>query len=143
MKVIDLIQSMQAAIDQLSFHSADTEVLMIPRGYGELTGAIDVGEPAVDGKIIVSLGAKPIKFDFDLLDSKEGTKTFKTPASWGDIRDRVTTVGNVVTMNPPDCLTYGRPVVDDMINDALVHQQWMDICLRGGEDSDREARLYK
>lgn len=144
MKVIDVIKSMQAAIDALSFHSADTEVIM-EAGLSRLTGAIEVdGE---DGEVLVRMEhisyADP---DFDIDWSEElhkrivnmrngATKKFKTPASWGNIRDRVTTVGNVVTMNPPDCLTHGRPVVDDMINDALVHQQWMDICLRGGEDN--------
>lgn len=90
MKVITLIQSMQAAIDALSIHSADTEVRLTPRGYGELTGAIDVGDPDVDGKVIVSLDVNPIKFDVGLFGGKEDTKKTFDQISRGDLWDQLT-----------------------------------------------------
>lgn len=102
MKVIDVIKSMQAAIDQLSFHSADTEVT-IEAGLSRLTGSIEVdGE---DGEVLVRmeqiLHADP---DFDIDWSEELRKRivnvrsgaaseFKTPAAWG----KATALPTVIT----------------------------------------------
>lgn len=111
MKVITLIQSMQAAIDALSIHSADTEVMLIPRGYGELTGAIDVGDPDVNDKVTVSLDVKPIKIDFDRIDKK----LFDKPSS-RDIWDQLT-IANNKTLSPlRDPKLSWRSVIKEHLN---------------------------
>ena len=65
MKTINLIQHLQAAIDQLSFHSADTEV-SLKAGISSLTGDINVSDPDTDGNIVVTLTGEKIVINHDL-----------------------------------------------------------------------------
>lgn len=73
MKVINLIQNMQAAIDALSFQSADTNVT-VTAGLQALTGGMAVNDK--DGKITMTMGAQelyPENFKDLLRDYHPGT----------------------------------------------------------------------
>lgn len=152
MRVIDLIQNMQASIDALSFHSADTEVALKPGGMGALTGAIEIGDPDTDGKITVELAANPIKFDFDLLGGKVGVKDLFSTGVATDLWDKLTIANNKPKVD--DLGLVGQGSSKDTIPTPTSWAQSLDSikadCAHDGEDNgdgivftDKETAFMK
>lgn len=80
MKVIDLIQNMQVAIDDLSFHPADTEVSIKAGAFSTLTGNVTVDDST--GTVVMKFEQKVTPLDaslgniIDNYSASSGGKTF-------------------------------------------------------------------
>jgi hypothetical protein len=101
MKVIDLIQNMQATIDELSFHPADTDVT-VRAGMHRLDGTMAVTDK--EGKVSLNMHATTL---FDVGDFE----TFKERCE-AMRQDALSAKGKGNTL--------GNPVRDPVINHALL-----------------------
>lgn len=113
MKVINLIQNMQAAIDALSFHPADTEVSIKAGAFSTLTGNVAVDDST--GNVVMKFEQQVNKLDIgapagpeSFTDYMNRSKGQGKPLDWSKIK----IVDSIVT--------YGADKVTDTVNDALL-----------------------